>query len=260
MLGCVDLGAFRTVQIISLNRTRASLLLSQFCPHPSATIVQGVRPSDTGCAAPTGAHGCYLSHLRAMHAASKYNHYAPEDEWHLILEDDAVPSTTILEDPVWFDKILAQITQNQVDDMAGVGAINLGPNDLSIDWTAALVPQFGDQVRYAFGGKTPILPGFGTLMHAYAVSRWAAALLADELSKKRCLPKCARRSWLGTVGLPGASYLPTFAPICRGIDTDMRDLRFTYPSLFRRAFLKGPIENAWRDAGYWGQSRHRSLT
>ena len=149
--------------------------------------------------------------------------------WHLVFEGDAMPGSHVAGTPSW---ALDAITR------AGPNAhvINFGPNDIYPDWTKMHShgrTQTADVLRYVFGGALPLLPGFGTLTHAYAVTNVGAAKLVDALWPKRC-------------GL-------------RGIDTELRDLRFSVPSgFFGRIFAKGQRKGSGttRFWGMFGQANH----
>lgn len=220
---CVNMDAFETVTIIASDATRASALAATLCPHASVTTVRGVLPQNTGCPNAIGVHGCYAAHLNAWTRVFS----ARATGWHIIFEDDAVPGNYVRYNPGWFE--------SATKGAGGASVVNLGPNDIYPDWSRVcthFITQLADVLRYAFGGRLPTLPGFGTLTHAYAVTNAGAGLLAGALSEKRC----------------GAA----------GVDTDMRDLREPHPGFFARVYARGDTRppNATRFWGLFGQSVH----
>jgi hypothetical protein len=218
--GCVNTSGFASVTIISLTSEGAAKLVKQMsCGKTKAVVLRATAANQTGCARASGVAGCYDSHLRALAGA------AAGAGWHLILEDDAIPGWRVLEDPSWFARLRP----------GAAAVVNLGPNDVRPSahlWLHHFVGHGTDMLAYLFGGRTPVLGGFGTLAHAYAVTDTGALLL------------------LRTLGGSG----------CRGvgIDTDMRDLRHAHPGMFLRVFDKdNGGHRAW---GMFSQSVHVSTT
>ena len=226
-LGCVDTSHFASVVIVSIDTRRAhKLVKSLSCTHTRPVVLNGTPADKTGCPIPSGKAGCYHSHLRALEAASATT------GWHLILEDDAIPGRHVLTSPTWFSDIVRRLGSH-VDPSAVV--VNLGPNDIRPSAHLFLhhfIQHGTDMLTYLVAGKTPILGGFGTLTHAYAVTHTGAQTIVDALAMAGCR---------------GA-----------GIDTDLRDMRQSHPKTFWRVFdTDNRGHRAW---GLFSQSVHVSGT
>ena len=205
---CVSAAAFTTVAILSYNTTKAgdNLARYRFCPEDNDKIsfFPGVLPQDAGCpqpTQPTKEHGIYAAHLTVLSSIVRSSKMQPErPRWHLILEQDAVAGNFVLRHPTWFADTAEKISRDTV-------ILNLGPNDILFDWT-----HFVDRIRWMLGQRLMVLPRYGVMTHAYAVTDVGAAIILQQLYAKRCAGK--------------------------GIDEDVSELSDRMPNLAMRAFYK----------------------
>lgn len=214
---------FASTTIITLHPERAARIKAG--QDGIVTIMSGVRPKDTGCGPQaTPRNGCMAGHIAALTRIARSN---SSRWWHLVLEDDAVLSETVAELP---GELFTDIPPY-------VQVVNLGPNNLIPDFTQN-VSKWGqliwDPVRWKVGGNNPVLPGFGTLAHAYAVSPKGASIIL--------------------------SIVRPFACVDINLDTVLRNARCNHPDTFRRMYLKNGLfpKNTHRSYGLFGQYTHAS--
>ena len=179
MPGCVNLAAFHSVSILTMNMTKASFVQSQLCPEIGDLIRfhSGVRPADTGCENPRKDDGIYAGHINVLSSIVYNGHFeAGARRWHLILEDDAVAGEFALTRPTWFTETVAMASPD-------TEMINLGPNDIALDWS-----HIGDAFRWSLSRtRLTVLPKFGVLLQAYAVTDVGAAIIVNQLKSKQCV-------------------------------------------------------------------------
>ena len=222
MPGCVNLATFHSVSILTMNMTKARFVHSQLCFDVDDYIhfYPGVRPADTGCANPRKEDGIYAAHINLLSSIVYSAHIeSGTRRWHLILEDDAVAGEFALTRPTWFTETVAKASPD-------TEMINLGPNDIALDWS-----HIGDAFRWSLSRtRLTVLPKFGVLLQAYAVTEVGAAIIVNQLKSKKCKGN---------------------------IDMELSALSDRLPTLAMRAFYKHqrPQPHTIFNAGIFGQRK-----
>lgn len=172
----IDTDSLDSVHIITIQPKRAKLLNDKLTTK--ARLWTGASPLEVPCDNPTGMLACTESHLRVLIWISQQ----PGDGWHLVFEDDVIPSNWVLQYPDWVKRVLKA---------TGGQFINLGPSSfrpsvyqIAVNPIASLVGYL--QTRGGSLSDLITIVGSGALAHAYMVSPSAAKKLTQSLTQRRC--------------------------------------------------------------------------
>jgi len=225
----LDTNHFATTTIITMNTSRAYALAARMNGY--VTVVQGSSFKDSRCKPQRHREGCTLAHLGVLRRIADST---AKTRWHLVLEDDAVPSEELVCTPWWAKEI--------VRVALGAEAINLGPSHP--------YPAYGELFRHPFtmlkqymeyavapAGKV-VMRGWNAWAHAYMIKPSAAARVIAYVHPRMC-----ENHWDVIMG-HGARWDPDMQFVARVYDKAAH-----YPL------------GTWRNYGVFGQSDdHLSLT
>lgn len=177
-VSAVDLHYFESVNIISGNASqvrRLMRLMDLTTNKSNVVIVPSVDWRESPCLKQRRRDGCALAHLKLLRkiAALPYG-------WHLVFEDDAVPSE--------FVKLNSEWAENVMEHTQGL-AINLGPSDVWPSWGQLAkhpLTMISQVVEYYASTQWVVLPGWSALSHAYIVHTVVARKIAEYVSARMC--------------------------------------------------------------------------
>jgi hypothetical protein len=164
----VNTSFFATVNVITLHPERAERLARQLSSRP--LIWPGVNYTAAHCPVQRPFQGCTLAHARVLHAIGGVA--SPKGQWHLVFEDDAVPTGWAIANTDWPSLVLSSMPSG------GIRAVNLGPSEFSPSVGQIIRGPLSALYRYAkrHGSAGPVvaIPEFGRLTHAYMITPVAA--------------------------------------------------------------------------------------
>lgn len=232
----VNVSSFAEVHVISLHPERVAALRRKLSAPPR--VWSGATVDDVWCeraSSPKQARqrACTVAHLRVLEHISTQT----PDRWHLVFEDDVAPSAWVSNTKDWMSLVMRAAPSS-------TQFMNLGP--------ARYRPSIQRVIRHPLatlvgvvrtrGGSLSsfvILPGSGTLAHAYMLTPKAAGTLAGLARRQVCdtsvfvideLYTRAQHSWMSQVHL--LHRKPEWAT---GVDLD------TTSGVFAQRFLSSDI-------------------
>jgi len=168
---------FASTTIITLNVSRARALASRF--EGKVRVISGSNYTESPCALPKKREGCTLAHLRVLKFIAAH---LADNRWHLVIEDDAVPSDELACSPQWAEHVASSVD--------GASAVNLGPSHPYPAYGELFrhpTTMLAQYIRYtaAPAGRI-VLRGWNAWTHAYMITPSAAERVAAYVRPRMC--------------------------------------------------------------------------